>query len=213
MFGPNTARAVAAAQESGHDLSAVAAAPAAASGGTVAPARPTPEVNASGRLRQLIREAEGVLASNRSGFRQDVFVVVDLARHSSEQRFFIVERSTGNVSGYRTSHGSGSDPRNTGRPQTFSNANNSHQTSVGVYRTAETYSGRHGYSLRLDGLSGTNSRARARAIVIHGANYVSEAGRRAGRSWGCFALDMRHRTAVIDRIKNGALLYAPDPNR
>lgn len=67
------------------------------------------------------------------------------------------------------------------------------KSSLGVYRTAETYQGKHGYSLRLDGLSpGQNSNARKRAIVVHGADYASPRHLRKydklGRSWGCPAL-------------------------
>jgi len=95
----------------------------------------------------------------------------------------------------------------------FSNQINSLQTSLGVYRAAETYHGKHGYSLRLDGLSkGLNDNARARAIVIHGADYahpkvIKQSGQ-LGRSWGCPALPSYLSTRVIDAIKNGTFIYA-----
>lgn len=83
---------------------------------------------------------------------------------------------------------------------------NSRQSSLGVYRTAETYQGKHGYSLRLDGLSpGKNSNARKRAIVVHGADYASprhlQKYDKLGRSWGCPALPREQSRAIIDIIK------------
>ncbi|HWU45027.1 MAG TPA: murein L,D-transpeptidase catalytic domain family protein, partial [Bdellovibrio sp.] len=70
------------------------------------------------------------------------------------------------------------------------------------------YDGSHGYSLSLDGLSSTNSNVRSRAIVVHGADYVSEADVIQGRSWGCPAVAMENRTKLIDMIKNGSIIYA-----
>lgn len=81
-------------------------------------------------------------------------------------------------------------------------------TSLGFYRTGKIYIGKHGPSLRLDGLSTTNSNARDRAIVIHGADYVQEEGRIQGRSWGCPAVAQNNRESVIERLKGGSLLYA-----
>ncbi len=95
----------------------------------------------------------------------------------------------------------------------FSNQLNSRQSSLGVYRTAETYQGKHGYSLRLDGLSpGKNCNARKRAIVVHGAAYASPTHLRKydklGRSWGCPALPKEQARAIIDTIKGGSVIYA-----
>lgn len=110
----------------------------------------------------------------------------------------------------RVSHG-----KNSGNlyAKTFSNRVNSRQTSLGIYRAAETYHGKHGYSLRLDGLSeGLNDKARERAIVIHGADYANpamiELSGRLGRSWGCPALPTDLSSRVIDVIKNGTFIYA-----
>jgi len=84
--------------------------------------------------------------------------------------------------------------------------------------TRDTYVGSNGYSLQLDGLEpGFNGRARDRAIVMHGAPYVSaefiQANGRLGRSWGCPALRDTVARDVIDRVKGGSLLFAyyPDP--
>src|SRR5262249_13920006 len=94
----------------------------------------------------------------------------------------------------------------------------SHRSSIGLFVTADTYVGKNGYSLRLDGLeSGFNDRAREREIVIHGAPYVSaafaDAHGRLGRSWGWPPLSLGRARTVIDRVKGGGLLfsYYPDP--
>ncbi len=62
--------------------------------------------------------------------------------------------------------------------------------------------------MKVDGLSATNSNVRARSVVLHGAAYVQESDVKQGRSWGCFALTMSLKDQVIDRIKDGSLMYA-----
>lgn len=58
-------------------------------------------------------------------------------------------------------------------PTTFSNAPNSYQSSIGLYETGQTYSGKHGRSLRLQGLEpGFNDNSMSRAIVMHAAAYA-----------------------------------------
>jgi len=100
----------------------------------------------------------------------------------------------------------------------FSNAPDSHQSSLGLFVTDEPYVGKNGYSLRMDGLdAGINDRARERAIVIHGADYVSDAFAksqgRLGRSWGCPAVRGVIAKSLIDRVRGGGLVFAyyPDP--
>lgn len=101
----------------------------------------------------------------------------------------------------------------------FSNRDGSHQSSLGLFRTGDTYQGRNGYSLRMEGLEpGINDAAMARAIVMHGAPYVNplaarERGR-LGRSWGCPAVRPEVAAAVIDSLKNGQMIFAyyPDSN-
>ena len=99
----------------------------------------------------------------------------------------------------------------------FSNQDESHQTSLGLFVTGDTYVGKNGYSLRLDGLDkGVNDRARDRAIVMHGAPYVSEefvkANGRLGRSWGCPAISAAVAKPMIDRVKGGGLVFAYYPD-
>ncbi len=134
-------------------------------------------------------------------------VVIDFKQHNSKKRFYLIDMDSGDVVGYLTAHGKNSDPDFDGYATKFSNTPDSLMSSVGFYLTAETYYGEHGYSLRLDGLSSTNSNARARAIVIHGADYVTDAPL-IGRSYGCPALDMDYYQEVISMIKGGALIYA-----
>ena len=101
----------------------------------------------------------------------------------------------------------------------FSNENGSHKSSLGFYLTENTYQGRNGYSLILNGLEkGINDLAKQRAIVIHGASYsdpsvVASSGR-LGRSFGCPALPVSVSKPIINTIKNGTLLfiYANDKN-
>jgi hypothetical protein len=107
-------------------------------------------------------------------------------------------------------HGAGSGDNYAVR---FSNTDASRQTSLGLFLTGSTYEGGNGYSLRLRGLDpGLNDRAEERAIVMHGAWYVSadqirRIGR-LGRSWGCPALAKSIAPRVIDRIKDGTFLFA-----
>lgn len=98
----------------------------------------------------------------------------------------------------------------------FSNVPGSKQSSLGLFRTADTYQGRHGYSLRLVGLEpGVNDLAFERNIVIHGADYATRSfiakHGRLGRSWGCPALDPALHRDVIDAIRGGSALFAYYP--
>lgn len=138
---------------------------------------------------------------------EDYIVIIDFKQHSSKERMYVIDMSSGHVETYQTAHGSGSDANHDGYAEKFSNVSGSQASSVGFYLTAETYYGSHGLSLRLDGQSATNSNARSRAIVIHGAEYVTPGGK-IGRSWGCPALDMRYYEEVINTIKGGVLIYA-----
>jgi hypothetical protein len=112
-------------------------------------------------------------------------------------------------------HGSGSGQN---MATAFSNEPDTHQSSLGLYRTEDSYVGRNGYSLRLRGLDdGFNDRAYERAIVMHGAPYVNEdlirRQGRLGRSWGCPALREGIAREVIDTVKGHGLLFAYYPDR
>ncbi|MCO4748156.1 MAG: murein L,D-transpeptidase catalytic domain family protein [Proteobacteria bacterium] len=144
-----------------------------------------------------------------------VVAIIDYSRPSTEERLWVIDLSSHQVL-FRehVAHGQGTG----GLVATaFSNQPDSHQTSLGLFKTAETYHGKHGYSLRLDGLeAGINDRARARAIVIHGASYATEGFIEKhgwlGRSWGCPAVDKAVSAELIDAIKGGAPVFAYYPD-
>ena len=144
--------------------------------------------------------------------RRDELVVVDFAKPSTQERFYIVDTKTGAVEAFRTAHGKGSDAGDGRSAVNFSNEPNSEASSLGTYLTAARYSGKHGVSLMLDGLDPTNSNARARAVVLHSAPYMSSdfiaAHGRPGRSWGCFVVDPNAIDHVVARLENGALIFA-----
>ncbi len=130
--------------------------------------------------------------------------VIDYTQSSGSKRFYVIDMRTGRVERFLVAHGRGSDPSHTGYASVFSNQDGSLATSLGFYRTGNTYDGKNGYSLQLYGLSSTNSNAFDRAIVIHGADYVGS----GGRSWGCPAVEMSVRTRLIDDLKGGSLIYS-----
>ncbi len=125
-------------------------------------------------------------------------------------RVVLINMKTGKTKSMHVSHGVGSGDGN-GNAIRFSNTPNSKASSPGLYLTAETYHGKHGYSLRMDGLESTNSKARKRAIVIHGADYVPNSSKkqagRIGRSWGCPAVARSISRSLIDKLKGGSLYY------
>lgn len=162
-----------------------------------------------GLKREIYEKAVRVYASKRTQLQNPRFVtVVDFSKRSNQKRFFLFDLAKDRMNNFLTSHGSGSDPAHSGIATAFSNDDESKKSSVGVYLTMGTYSGKHGYSLRLRGLDPSNSQAFDRLIVVHGANYVNEEKKIAGRSHGCFALDPKLVRDVIDRIKGGSLIVA-----
>ncbi|MGE3262447.1 MAG: murein L,D-transpeptidase catalytic domain family protein [Bacteriovoracia bacterium] len=132
--------------------------------------------------------------------------IVDFSQPSSHHRFYLFDLKAGTVELHATSHGKNSDPDNDGFPTEFSNTVDSLQSSLGFYLTLKTYNGSHGYSLRLRGLESTNSKAEERDIVMHPADYVSDANNYAGRSFGCPAVDPKYSKKIIDRLRDGSLL-------
>lgn len=146
---------------------------------------------------------------NKSKIRNQEFVsVLDFTKRSTQKRFHIINMETGKVWSIHVAHGKGSDDDRDGFAEKFSNKSGSKASSLGYYLTGSTYNGGNGLSLKLDGLSSTNSAARGRSVVIHGAKYVSEKDVIQGRSWGCPAVAMELRTKVIDLLKGGTLIYA-----
>ncbi|MBY0497843.1 MAG: murein L,D-transpeptidase catalytic domain family protein [Cyanobacteria bacterium] len=141
--------------------------------------------------------------------------VIDYSKPSSQPRLWVFDlKSKELLYEELVAHGQGSGAN---MAMQFSNLDESHQTSLGLFVTQDTYVGKNGYSLRLDGLDrGINDRARDRAIVMHGAPYVSpsfvKANGRLGRSWGCPAVSDAVAKKMIDRVKGGGLVFAYYPD-
>jgi hypothetical protein len=168
---------------------------------------------------RVIRLALGAVVCAREAgtvVNDRLLTVIDYSKPSTEPRLWVLDLARERVLfEERVAHGQGSGDNYATR---FSNLDGSHQTSLGLFRTADTYVGTNGYSLRLDGLEpGVNDRARERAIVVHGAPYVSEGNIRAlgrlGRSHGCPALRPAVARKLIDTIKDGSLVFAYYPDR
>jgi hypothetical protein len=142
--------------------------------------------------------------------------VIDYSLPSTQERLWVFDTATGRLlHREHVAHG-----RNSGHNMTtsFSNVDGSHQSSLGLFRTAETYVGGNGYSMRMDGLEpGVNDNARDRLIVMHGAPYVNpeQATRqgRLGRSYGCPAVRSAVANQVIDVLKDGQLIFAYYPQQ
>jgi hypothetical protein len=148
--------------------------------------------------------------NNKLPQNSNVITVVDFNKSSREKRMWIIDLlSKTLVLNTWVAHGQGSGDDMANQ---FSNMNESHQSSLGFYLTDDVYYGKHGRSLRLDGLdAGSNSAARARAIVVHAADYVcqntiNQLGR-LGRSHGCPAVSPEVSDQVINTIKGKTVLF------
>lgn len=155
-------------------------------------------------------------AVNHGAEAADRLAVIDFSLPSSERRLWIFDlRSKELLLTDYVAHGSKSGANHA---KEFSNRVGSHQSSLGLFRTAESYRGKHGYSLRMDGLEpGINDRARERAIVIHPADYVNPkwiaSQGRIGRSQGCPAVRPEVGRMVVDSLKGGQYLFAWYPDQ
>jgi hypothetical protein len=159
--------------------------------------------------RKLLSEALAFFQANQARFpKRSHISILDYSLRSTEPRFHVIDMASGQVTSLRMSNGVGSEPVHDGFARTFGNKPGSNMSSLGFAKTAETYHGKHGLSLRLDGLSSTNSNLRPRAVVVHGAKYVRDAAVVQGRSNGCPALPMAQKDKIIGLIKGGTMLYA-----
>ncbi len=154
-------------------------------------------------------------AKNDSLLTNDSLIsIIDFSKPSSEERLFLIDvKNQRLILKSLVAHGQQSGLIFAKR---FSNRPSSHMSSLGLYKTSATYQGKHGYSMRLDGLEkGLNDKARERAIVMHGAHYVSQKyiskNGRIGRSFGCPAVPRELNATIIDLIKNGSCLYIYHP--
>ena len=139
-----------------------------------------------------------------------ILSIVDFSKPSSQKRLFIIDvKNSKLLFNTYVAHGMRSGAA---FARVFSNAMESNKSSLGFYKTADTYIGKHGYSMRLVGLEkGFNDNAYKRDIVIHAADYVNERMIHSkgwiGRSWGCPALPQVLNKPIIDKIKNGTCLF------
>jgi len=169
------------------------------------------------RVLSLALEARECAATQLGQAESPRLAVIDYSRPSVEPRLWVFDLENNSLL-FRevVAHGQGTGEN---MARAFSNKDGSHQTSLGLFRTADTYTGHNGYSLRMQGLEpGTNDAAMARAIVMHGAPYVNvqraKQQGRLGRSWGCPAVRPEVARQVIDSLKNGQMIfsYYPDSN-
>jgi hypothetical protein len=141
---------------------------------------------------------------------KEILTVVDFTKPSTAKRMWIIDLKNNELllnTYVAHGQGSGADLANV-----FSNKEESHQSSLGFYVTNETYIGKHGLSLKLDGQDkGSNDLARERAIVVHGASYVSESfineTGRLGRSFGCPAVSEQLNSKIIAMIKDKTCFF------
>lgn len=147
--------------------------------------------------------------------QKNILTIVDFSLSSNTKRLWVIDLDQNKIL-FQTlvAHG-----RNTGEEfaQAFSNQAESFKSSVGFYATAEIYNGKHGMSLKLDGLQkGLNDHARDRAVVMHGADYVSESfikqNKRLGRSQGCPAVPVEMNQKIINVIKDKSCLFIYHPS-
>jgi hypothetical protein len=150
--------------------------------------------------------AAGKIANNKLS-------IVDFSQPSTKKRLYIIDLKENKLL-FNTlvAHG-----KNSGElmATNFSNTAESNQSSLGFYITAEKYMGKHGLSMKLDGVEKTNNKARERAIVMHAADYVNENFAKSrgfiGRSWGCPAVSPEVNEPIINAIGNGSCLFVYSP--
>jgi hypothetical protein len=149
-------------------------------------------------------------------FDRRILTIIDYSLPSNQPRLWVIDVEHVKVLFHElVAHGQGSGGGT--MAVAFSNQTGSHQSSLGLFRTDETYTGRFGYSLRLSGLEpAINDKARQRAIVMHGSSEVSEsfAARwgMIGPSWGCPAVPEAVAPQIIDSIAGGSAIFAYYPD-
>ena len=158
--------------------------------------------------KKLIEEGE----INKEG----ILTICDFSQSSKRKRLYLID-----LNEYKlllntyVAHGRNSGGEYASR---FSNRPESHQSSLGFYRTKRTYYGSHGLALTLSGLEkGINDKAERRKIVVHGSYYIGENykrwGKFMGRSFGCPAVPMKQSRTLINTIKEGSCLFIYHPTK
>jgi uncharacterized protein YktA (UPF0223 family) len=156
------------------------------------------------------------LLKEKGLIQKNILTLVDFSMSSNTKRLWVIDLTTNTIL-YNSlvAHG-----RNTGEEfaHSFSNSEKSFKSSLGFYATGEIYNGKHGISLKLDGLEkGINDNARSRGVVMHAANYVSNSfikmNKRLGRSQGCPAIPEQFLKGIISTIKDKSCLFIYYPSR
>ncbi|KRG69227.1 hypothetical protein ABB29_11610 [Pseudoxanthomonas dokdonensis] len=169
-----------------------------------------PQVLALGLSAMQCAQAHG------TGVNATRLAIIDYSRSSLTPRLWVFDLARQKLLYHElVAHGQGSGGD---IPTRFSNDEGTHASSLGLFYTQGTYQGRNGYSLRMQGLDpGFNDAALARAIVIHGADYVNaDNGKRMGRlgrSWGCPALRKAVAKPIIDVLKDGQFVFSYYPQQ
>jgi len=166
---------------------------------------------------QVIDVLERIInyANNNQIVHNQILTLIDYSIPANKKRLWVFDLEKQKVLFHTyVSHGIKSGALNT---YYFSNRFNSKASSIGVYLTNKAYYGRHGLSLRLDGLDrGFNDNAESRAIVMHGGWYMEEDFINkygcSGRSWGCPAVPDDLSTPIIKTIKDQSLLVIYYPS-
>jgi hypothetical protein len=205
---------------------------------TKAKAKATVALSPLARFDATLRETYERLGAEQQGLRFEVFekamtgylnlretghlttsqqhlTVVDFDLPSTEKRLWVLDLASDKIL-FHTLVAHGHNSGENGASQ-FSNTNESNMSSLGFYVTGQEYEGKHGHSLRLQGVDeGFNTNAFARAIVMHGADYVSEQfikqNGRLGRSLGCPALPLDQYSQIIDAVQGGSCLFLSKSN-
>ena len=168
------------------------------------------------KLESFSKALEGFYLLKEKGIiKKDYLTIIDFSLSSKVKRMWIIDMNENKIlMNSLVAHGknSGEDYANQ-----FSNTNESNKSSLGFFATGESYIGKHGLSLKLDGLEqGMNNNARHRAIVIHGADYVSENfiknHNRLGKSQGCPAVPIELSKKIIQIIKDKSCLFIYHPS-
>lgn len=179
---------------------------------TALPAAAIP-VDPQGLIRpDLLGRALDSLKAHSDTVDPTHIVIVDYARRSSEKRAYLVNLETGLVEDmFRAAHGSGSDRDHDGYLDKFSDVPGSSASPEGAYLVAEPYVGKHGKSLRLDGLDPTNANARDRAIVIHAADYAEptflQKWGKLGRSNGCIVFSKADLATFLKDVPRRTMVF------
>ncbi|MNJ96871.1 hypothetical protein D3C87_146050 [compost metagenome] len=163
-------------------------------------------VSVSAKIRPS--DAEAFMGQRRVTIQNDYATIIDFSRPSDQKRLYFLHLKTGKVDRHLVAHGKGSGVRKAGK---FSNIEGSKMSSLGLFLGGNPYYGTHGQSLNLYGLEKSNDAAASRDIVIHGAPYVTpefiEKEGRAGRSWGCPAVEPTSIGKMLRHLKEGRVVY------